>query len=289
MDMIKKEFLQKVRKIQIKVKKYLTGAFNGDSKTRVKGDGFEFEQLRDYIEGDDVRLIDWKSSARMNKTLIRQYLDDKNRIVLLMIDVSASCNYGRKKEMIFDICSIIALAALFSKDVVGFILFDDKVVKFIPPSSALSSIILALYQIYENKFDTKSTDMESAMQEIMGKYKKKSIFFVISDFLGDTFSNGMKIISKKHDLIAIRCLEELETEFIDAGFLTTLDSENKFNTQTLLPFNNNKLKLINSFLKNQKEAFEKFCKSFAIDLVDIDFKKSFFVELLNCFARRRLR
>lgn len=284
--MIKEDIFKFIGKIEIKAKKMLNGCLAGDYKNKTKGFGFDFDQLREYRQGDDIRYIDWKGSAKSNQLLVRQYLDDKNRQIYLLIDLSASIFYSStdklKSDLIFELSAILSFIFLYSKDAVGFILFTEEVEMFISPKSSKSHIINIIEKLFYFKPKFKKTNINNALKFISKINLKKSIICLISDFLSDFDKNLLKIVSKKHDLMAFRCLDRRELDFPNVGILNIRDIE----TGEQVSINtNNKLinKNLNIFLKNQ----EKLMRLSKIDYFNINTQKDFHYDLIK-FLRNRI-
>ncbi|MCL4361300.1 DUF58 domain-containing protein [Candidatus Dependentiae bacterium] len=225
--MLSPEILAKIKKIDIQTRKILSGMSIGNYKNISRGSGFEFEQLRDYVEGDDVRFIDWKSSARSGKILVRQYYEDKNRSIYLLVDVSSSINFGQKKEIVRKIASALSLAAYYNKDNVGLILFDNEVRNFISAKCSMAHTQHLMKTVFEYQNFSNGTDIKPAVSLLLNKAKSNSLIFVISDFIGDNFVDALKIISKKHDVVSIKYVENIELNFPDVGILNMQDIETK--------------------------------------------------------------
>jgi len=283
--MIKEEIFRFINKIELKTKKMLTGYLAGNYKNRASGFGFDFNQLREYNQGDDIRYIDWKGSAKTNQILIRQYLDDKNRSVYIAIDLSASMFYGSndklKFDLAFELCSILSFIFFYNKDSVGVILFTQEVELFITPKSSRSHIIKIINNILSFKPKFKRTNINNFLKFIARANIKKSVICLISDFLGDFDKNLLKLASKKHDLIAFRCSDERELNFPKVGVLNVKDIE----TGEFFYINTNNQNInqnLDKFLKNQ----EKLLKLFKIDYFNALTNKNFNYDLIRFLKTR---
>jgi uncharacterized protein (DUF58 family) len=228
--MLSQSLLKKIRHIELHTKRILSGCLVGDYRTSHKGFGLEFEQLAEYQFGDDIRFIDWKSSARMNKMLIKEYRDEQNRTIFLLVDGSQSTAFGSsemiKKDIITEIASILALAAVYGKDHVGLIVFTDEVELFIPPKGGFKHAHTIMQELFNFQPKSKGTRLESALERLACLKKRNSLVFLISDFIDETWSKGLRITAKKHDIVAIRCIDQLEKKFPHIGFIQCQDLEN---------------------------------------------------------------
>lgn len=227
--MLSQETKRKIKFLQIRTRRLLSGTLIGDHSSAIKGTGLEFDQIREYQQGDDVRFVDWKSSARMNKLLVKQYFEERNRTIILMIDISASTIFSSslesKQEIISKVAGVLALVADYGKDNVGLLLFSDKVKKFIPPARGKKHLMNLMEEIFTFKNTIEKTNIDAAFEYVAKNIKKNSIIFIISDFLDDGFESSLKILSKKHEIIAIRCLDKTELFFPNVGMLNLIDIE----------------------------------------------------------------
>lgn len=227
--MIPSDILAKIYKLELKTRRLLSGPLAGDYRSKLKGSGFEFNQLREYQQGDDIRFIDWKSSARANKMLVRQYLEDRNRTVILVVDVSASTLYGSgktlKSELIMQLAGMLAFVALHNKDSVGLILFTDKVELYVSAGASREHVINILKTLISYKPKEKTTDIDAALKYIASLKIKNSLICFISDFTSSFETRLFKVLNKHHDIIAFRCSDAREIEFLRLGMLIFKDNE----------------------------------------------------------------
>lgn len=233
--MVHPEFAAQIRALELISRKLLAGQISGDYRTLFKGSGFEFDQLRDYQQGDDIRFIDWKSSARSGKMLVRQYLEDRNRTVLLVVDISASTYYGSgtvlKSTMIQQLAGIIAFLGLYNKDSVGLLLYNQTVEHFIPPKASRGHIMTIINQLFEHKDKNQASDshantcVNAALEFIMKQKLKKSVVFLFSDLLDVVDQKLLHIVNKYHDVRAIGFRDAYEYTFPHVGLLELRDSQ----------------------------------------------------------------
>ena len=226
---LSKEILQKVRNIEIHTRRLLSGTLIGDYSSAKKGSGLEFDQIRDYQEGDDVRFIDWKGTARQDKLLVREYIEERNRVIMLVVDGSASTFFSSsdelKSELFAQIGSVLALVADYGKDHVGLILFSDQVQTVIPPKGGRQHTRLIMETLFSH-VPGGTTSFEPAFHRLIQMNRKDAIVFLISDFIvGSGYEKLLRIVCKKYDTVAIRCLDQREQELPDVGFLSVRDPE----------------------------------------------------------------
>lgn len=283
--MIKQEIFKFINRIEFKTKKMLSGCLAGNYKSKTKGFGFDFNQLREYQQGDDIRYIDWKGSAKSNQLLVREYLDDKNRSVYILIDLSASIFYGSKDKLKFDfaleLCAILSFVFFYSKDAVGLILFTQEVELFIPPKTSKLHVINIIHYLVTFKPKFKTTDINNVLRFISKTNIKKSTICLISDFLSDIDKKLLKLAAVKHDLIFFSCLDERELNFPKLGMLNIKDIE----TGQCFYINTNN-QGINQSLYNFFKDQERLMRLFKIDCFNINTSKDFYVELVRFLTTR---
>ncbi len=289
--MLAPDVQKKVSLLQLQVKKLLKGFFAGDYRSKQKGYGIEFEQLRDYQLGDDIRFIDWKSTARTNKMLVKEYIHEHTKTILIALDASNSTCYGSsgllKKEFIAQVATVLALAADFSKARIGIVVYSEQIEFYIPPglgSAHLSSILTKLWS-FEPK--SKMTNNALALKFLAQISKKDTLLFLISDFIDtQNFEKELGIVAQRYDLIALRCLDDLEQCFIPTGFLYSEDCETG---QLVLLDCRNNAEGLSKFLKQRLNIQDSMFRKYAIDCLDLRSNRSFIDPLLLFFAKRLVR
>lgn len=277
---------QKIKEIEIYTRRLMSGKLIGDRTSIVKGSGLNFDQLRDYSIGDDVRFIDWNSSARMNKLLIKQFYEERDRIIILAIDISGSSFYGTefsKQEAMGYVSGMLALAADGMKDQVGLILFSDVIHTYIPPKKGRKHIRLLLEKIFTSKNNESKTSIATVLDFIAQLKKKNAIVFVVSDFVSDDFAKKLPSVARMYDLIAIRFNHRYEKEFPSVGLLTVRDIE----TGQEVIIDTRKANRVNQFLKNrwmqQKELFARN----KVDVLEMTPESEPLPALISFFAHRK--
>ena len=229
--MISQEILAKIKGLEIKVRRLLQGSGVGDFTTAQKGSGFEFNQLRDYQEGDDIRFIDWKSSAKMNKLIVRQYLEERNRIIWLVLDVSESLWYGSgsflKQEILAQAAAVIALVAEYGKDSIGLIFFAAEASVVLPPKRGRMHSKKLIEKIFTASAQAGLTSFENLIAKLNVCVKKKSIIIILSDFIGleDIWLKKLKALTIRHECIALCVRDEREIELPEGVVLDLEDPE----------------------------------------------------------------
>lgn len=279
----------KIKQLEILTRRLLNGALVGDSRSAIKGSGFEFDQIREYSFGDDIRFIDWKASARNNKLLVKQYIEERSRTVFLAVDVSASSMFGsgiiNKYNRIVELASVLALVAQHGKDHVGLLLFSDIVEEYIPAGSSLQHVHRILDRILSFTPKQSKTNITQALQHLLAIKKSDAIVFLISDFIDENMDTYLAQAARKYDLIAVRCLDANEKTMPSVGFITVQDVE----TGDLvdLDLRGAYHTDIKRFLAGRIEQQSKLFKRRGVDLVDIAPERDDYIaEMVKLFRRR---
>ena len=224
-----KELLKKVRKIEIKTRRLSNNIFGGEYHSAFKGRGMTFSEVRSYQFGDDVRTIDWNVTARYNEPFIKVFEEERELTLMLIVDVSSSALFGTdsalKKNILTEISATLAFSALQNNDKVGLILFSDQIELYIPPSKGKTHVLRIIRELIEFKPLSKKTDINSALEFLNRVMKKKSIAFLLSDFISSDYEKSLKIVSKKHDLTGIKVYDKFEEFIPNLGLVQMFDQE----------------------------------------------------------------
>ena len=286
------QLLKKVRQIEIKTRGLSNHIFAGEYHTAFKGRGMAFSEVRDYQSGDDIRSIDWNVTARYNSPFIKVFEEEREMTVMLLIDVSASGNFGTikefKRELSTEISAILAFSAIKNNDKVGVIFFTDMVEKFIPPKKGKSHILRIIREVLDYKPTQKGTNISSALEYFNSTIKKRSICFILSDFMSPSFEKPLKISSKKHDVVGLRIYDRRENKLPNIGLIPIQDPE----TEEILFVDTTNKKIRENFTKKRQENIKKIKKLFpasGVDLINIATGKDYVKPLINFFKNRSKR
>lgn len=288
--MISPETLRRIKQVEIHTRRLLNGALVGDSRSAVKGSGFEFDQIREYQLGDDIRFIDWKSSARTNKLLVKQYIEERSRCIIIALDASASGLYTSgtrtKYHIMAEVAAVLSLVADHGKDSVGLLLFTDTIEYFIPPRKGRNHVTHIMQLIFEFQPRGKKTCFGIALKKLMSLRRKDTLFIMISDFIEITCNPEeeklLAILSAKQELLAIRCLDSRENSLPTIGFLTTLDLES--GEQVII--DTRKRSILNAFLSHRAQEQLTQFKRHTISCLDISTTKPFIGDIIRFFRQR---
>ncbi|MDD5771351.1 MAG: DUF58 domain-containing protein [Candidatus Omnitrophica bacterium] len=228
--MIPKEVLKNIRRIQITTSRMVTDVFAGQYQSVFKGKGMEFDEVREYQPGDEIRSIDWNVTARTGSPYIKKFIEERELTVMLLLDMSPSSFFGTrdqlKMRLAAEICSVLALAAIKNNDKVGFIAFTDRIEKFIPARKGLRHVLRVISEALYSKPKGKKTDINAALEYLNKITTRKTVAFIISDFYAPDFKKMLAVSNKRHDIVAITVNDPREMEFADAGIVSLEDLEN---------------------------------------------------------------
>ena len=224
------EILKKVRRIEIKTRGLSSHIFSGEYHSAFKGRGMSFSEVREYSPGDDVRAIDWNVTARFSNPFIKVFEEERELTVMLLVDVSGSSLFGTqqlsKRELITEICAVLAFSANTNNDKVGVIFFSDKVEKYIPPKKGKSHILRIIRELITMEpTNTKGTDVSACLRFFNNASKRRTIAFLLSDFISEPFDEPLKLSSRRHDLVGIQVYDKADATLPDVGLMQVQDSE----------------------------------------------------------------
>ncbi len=226
---IPKELLDRVKAIEIRARRLVNDLFLGEYQAVFRGRGLEFDELRPYVPGDDVRSIDWKALARTSHPMIRRYREDRDLTVLFVVDVSASQAAGAlprtKADLSAEMCAVLALAAIRNKDRVGLLLFASKPERYIRPSSGPTHVLRVVREVLWAHPQSRGTDIGAALTYLVGVQKRRATVFLVSDFLASGYTRELRAAARRHDIIAIRVREPIDEALPSAGIIQLADAE----------------------------------------------------------------
>ena len=284
-----KDIIKKVRKIEITTRNLVSDLFSGEYHSLFKGQGLEFSEVREYQSGDSFRQIDWNVTARQGFPYIKKFEETRELNVMFLIDSSASTLFGTKgylkSEFITEITAVLSFSALSNNDKVGLLLFTDEVEKYIPPTKGKKSALRILRDILYFKPKQTGTNIKNAVEYIYRLIKKRSIIFVISDFLDTNYLESLKILAKKHDVIALRIQDKAEFEMPKAGLLYLQDPETGKTFAVNSSNSKFREKYTQEIMRQETELSEQFRKM-KIDLVTLNTDEPYTPELMKFFKFR---
>lgn len=276
-----------IKQIEITTRRLLSGSLVGDSRSALKGSGLEFDQIREYQQGDDVRFVDWRATARAGKLLVKQYIEERNRTVLVAVDCSASLTFASgemsKQELMAQVASVLALTADYGKDQVGLLLFTDEVECFIPPARGRHHVRAVMEALFSHKPLSKKTRLAAAVEKISQLKRSDVIVFLLSDFIDDACEKELALLAHRFEVVAVRCRDMRECAMPVCGLLPFCDSET--GGKVLADTRDAKF---NSALIERDEAVKRLLRKLRIDSLDLSPSDDFWQDLIT-FFRRRMR
>lgn len=287
--MIPREIVNKIRRIQITTTRLVTDIFAGQYQSIFKGKGMEFEEVREYQPGDDIRSIDWNVTARTGDPYIKKFVEERELTVMLVLDMSQSFYFGTvnklKSQLAAELCSVLAFSAIKNSDKVGFIAFTDRIEKFVPPRKGISHVLRVIREALYFEPEGKGTDIPLAIEYLNRITTRRTVTFIISDFYATNFKKPLSIANKRHDIIAITITDPREIELPDIGIVKLNDPETEENffldtsgSRLREDYHSNSLKR----LEERKRLF----RSINIDSIDIRTDIPYAETLLRFFKMR---
>ncbi|MCX8105639.1 MAG: DUF58 domain-containing protein [Ignavibacterium album] len=290
--MIDKELLKQVREIEIRTKGLVNQVFSGEYHSVFKGRGMEFSEVREYQFGDDIRNIDWNVTARFGHPYVKIFEEERELTVIMMVDLSGSLAFGSKEKtkqrIAAEVSAILSFSALKNNDKVGLLLFTDKIEKFVPPRKGRKHVLRIVREVLSFKPEGNKTDLRAALEYLNKAVKKRSIVFLLSDFIDDGFEKILRVVSKKHDLIGIVLEDRREKEIPQLGLIKVIDSE----TETEKWIDTSSMHFRNEFVVRTKQLYEKrkyIFRSNKIDSVNIQTGENYIKPLVQFFKLRERR
>lgn len=229
--MITTELMKKIRRIEIRTRRLVNDSYAGEYHSVFKGRGMEFDEVRPYQYGDEIRTIDWNVTARMGSPYVKRYVEERELSVLLLVDASASENFGSvkqfKRELAAELTAVLSFAATTNNDKVGLLIFTDQIELYIPPRKGRRHVLRLIRELLAFEPNGRGTDIEMALETANQILKRRSIIFLVSDFLAepDGYKKALAITNRRHDVIAIDLHDPLETKIADVGLLALEDPE----------------------------------------------------------------
>ena len=290
--MISRELVKKLKKIEIFTSRLANDQLAGSYHSVFKGRGMAFSEVRQYQPGDDVRFIDWNVSARMNDTYVKVFTEEREMTVMLLVDLSASERFGSvdkpKIETVAEVAALLAFSAIKNNDRVGLILFTDRIERYVPPKKGRSHVMRVVTEILNADPEGEGTDLGVALDLLGGIGKRRTVAFLISDFIADQYEKPLKVVSAKHDLIPIQIVDPREDELPDVGLALIEDLE----TGELVEVDTSDLDVRADYAREaqrQRAAREHLFRRLQLDHVTVSTDRDFVRPLTELFRLRQRR
>jgi uncharacterized protein (DUF58 family) len=286
------EILKKIRRIELRTRRLVQASFAGAYQSVFKGRGMNFEEVREYTPGDEIRTIDWNVTARMNTPYVKKFTEEREMTVMLLVDVSASGSYGSiensKRELAAEVASILAFSAIQNNDKVGLILFSDEVELFIPPKKGRLHTLRVIREMLYFEPKRKGTNIANALDYLNKVTSRRAVVFVISDFLSADFTKPLTVAAKRHDLVAMPVIDPGEEELPPVGLLTLEDAE----TGEQIDINTSNRAVANAFaaIEERRHAdLARLLRQRRIDSIPLRTDKDYLPALRSFFEARERR
>jgi len=290
--MIPREILKQVRRIEISTRGLVNEVFSGEYHSVFKGRGMSFAEVREYQYGDDIRSIDWNVTARSGVPFVKVFDEERELTVMLVVDVSASGEFGSrdrmKGEVAVEICALLAFSAIKNNDKVGLVIFSDRIEKFVPPRKGRRHVLRVLRELLFHEPAGRGTDITAALEYVSHVQRKKAVTFLVSDFRDDGFEKALAVAGRRHDLIAVRLSDRREQELPALGYLELEDPE----TGERVVVNTANPDFRERFaarVGRRRDALDRELRRSRVDVIDIEAGEPYVKPLMRFFQDRARR
>ena len=290
--MIPRQILQKVKRIEIRTRGLVNNLFGGEYHSVFKGRGMTFSEVREYQPGDDIRLIDWNVTARTGSPFIKIFEEERELTVYLLVDISASGEFGSgqqlKQEIGAEIAAVLGFSAIKNNDKVGLILFSDEIEKYVVPKKGKSHVLRVVRELLYTVPERTGTSLKNALDYLLKVAKRKSVVFIISDFLDQEYWSSFKVVNRKHDVIGIHLYDPAETNMPDMGLAKVEDPETgeSFWVDTSSKDAQDRLR---KEIQTRQEKFKKDAQKIGFDMIPIATDQDYVEPLMSFFRMREKR
>ena len=290
--MIPRQIMQKVKRIEIRTRGLVNNLFGGEYHSVFKGRGMTFSEVREYQPGDDIRLIDWNVTARTGSPFIKIFEEERELTVYLLVDISASGEFGSgqqlKREIGAEIAAVLGFSAIKNNDKVGLILFSDEIEKYVVPKKGKSHVLRVVRELLYTVPERTGTSLKNALDYLLKVAKRKSVVFIISDFLDQEYWSSLKVVNRKHDVIGIHLYDPAETNMPDMGLAKVEDPETgeSFWVDTSSKDAQDRLR---KEIQTRQEKFKKDAQKIGFDMIPIATDQDYVEPLMSFFRMREKR
>ena len=290
--MIPKQILKKVKQVEIRTRGLVNDLFGGEYHSVFKGRGMAFSEVREYQPGDDIRLIDWNVTARNGSPFIKIFEEERELTVYLLVDISKSGEFGSqnqlKQEFGAEIASVLGFSAIKNNDKVGLILFTNDIEKYVVPKKGKSHVLRVIRELLYNEPKGNKTSIKNVLDYLLKVAKRKSVVFLISDFIDDDYWSSLKIVNRKHDLIGIRLFDPAEKLLPDVGVIKVRDPESG-SSFWIDTSNRAEIEKLKSQINSDFDVFNKQAKKIGFDIISVSTNGDFVDPLISLFRKRDKR
>jgi uncharacterized protein (DUF58 family) len=290
--MIPKELIDKIRQIQIYTSRAVNASFAGQYESVFKGRGMQFDEVREYMPGDDIRTIDWNVTARTGKPYIKRFVEERELTVLFAVDLSASGDFGTvnkaKNELAAEFCAVLAFAAAKNNDKVGLLIFTDQVELYIPAKKGISHMLRLVRELLYFKMSKRKTDIGQALDYLGRVVRKRATVFLVSDFIETDFKKSLSLLNKRHDVIAVSVRDRAEIALPGIGLIEFSDAE----TGEVILVDTSSRQFRNKYGDTCARRFDELknmLRTINVDCISINTDKPYIQDLVSFFHMRHRR
>jgi len=287
-----KELMKMVGRIRIITKKLVDEHLSGEYHSAFKGQGIEFDEVREYTPGDDVRSIDWNVTARMGYPYVKRFSEERELTIMFLVDISGSQVFGSseysKAELSAAVASVFALSAIKNQDKIGLILFSDRIEKSLPPRKGRTAVMRLVREVLAAEETNRGTDIAAALRFMNNVQKRKAVVFLISDFMDSGYEKELKVLAKRHDVICCPISDPREFELVNAGLIEVEDPE----TGELFMLDTSSKAFAKEFKDNadaERSKLEDMFVKYKIDNIPLSTDRPFQDDIRKLFRKRQLR
>jgi len=290
--MIPAELIKKIRQIQIYTSRMVDASFAGQYESVFKGRGMQFDEVREYTPGDDIRTIDWNVTARTGKAYIKRFVEEREMTVVFAVDLSASGDFGTvnkaKNELAAEFCAVMAFAAAKNNDKVGLLIFSDRIELYIPPKKGISHMLRLIRELLYFKMPKRKTNINEALDYLAKVIRKKATVFLVSDFIETNFKKSLSLLNKRHDVIAVSVRDPAEIVLPNIGLIEFTDAE----TGELILVDTSAKRFRDQYsdsTSRQTDELRNTFRSINVDCINISTDKPYVQDLVRFFHMRHKR
>jgi len=290
--MIPEELIKKVRQIQIYTSRAVDASFAGQYESVFKGRGMQFDEVREYTPGDDIRMIDWNVTARTGKPYIKRFVEEREMTVIFLVDLSASGEFGTvdkmKNELAAEFTAVLAFAAAKNNDKVGLLIFTDRIEMYIPPKKGSAHILRLIRELLCFQMPKRRTNIPMAVDYIAKVIRRKATIFLVSDFLETDFKKPMSLLNKRHDVIAVPVRDRAEIAMPSVGLIELQDAE----TGEIIIVDTSSRKFRSRYEKESGQRFESLksmLRSINVDCIPVTTDRPYMHDVVQFFHKRHRR
>jgi uncharacterized protein (DUF58 family) len=290
--MIPEDLIKRIRQIQIYTSRAVNASFAGQYESVFKGRGMQFDEVREYMPGDDIRSIDWNVTARTGKPFIKRFVEEREMTVLFAVDLSASGEFGTvsklKNELAAEFCAVLAFAAAKNNDKVGLLIFTDRIELFIPPKKGSRHILRLIRELLGFKMPRRETNIPLALDYIARVVRKRATVFLVSDFIEADFQKPLSLLNKRHDVIAVPVRDRVEIAMPSVGLIEVQDAE----TGQIMLVDTSSRRFRRRYGDHSSRRFndlKNLLRSINVDLIPITTDKPYVNDLIQFFHMRHRR